>query len=40
MEVMTDSTPCKPQQVYELEGMLVAPRPGATSTFEEYAAAQ
>ncbi|MFJ4264704.1 hypothetical protein ACIPYU_19870 [Paenarthrobacter nicotinovorans] len=37
---MTDSTPGPPKQVYELEGMLVAPRPGATSTFEEYVAAR
>jgi len=37
---MTDSTPGPPKQVYELEGMLVAPKPGATSTFEEYAAAR
>ncbi|MFK0042419.1 hypothetical protein ACIQTW_21495 [Paenarthrobacter sp. NPDC090517] len=37
---MTDSTSCQPEQVYELEGMLVAQRPGATSTFEEYAAAR
>lgn len=37
---MTESTSCQPKQVYELEGMLVAPRPGATSTFEDYAAAR
>jgi hypothetical protein len=37
---MTDSTSCQPKQVYELEGMLVAPRSGATSTFEDYAAAR
>jgi hypothetical protein len=37
---MTESTSYQPKQVYELEGMLVAPRPGATSTFEDYVAAR
>jgi hypothetical protein len=37
---MTESTSCQPKQVYELEGVLVAPRPGATSTFEDYASAR
>jgi hypothetical protein len=37
---MTDSTSAQPKQVYELDGMLVAPSPGATSTFEDYAAAR
>ena len=37
---MTESTSYQPKQVYELEGMLVAPRPEAPSTFEDYAAAR
>lgn len=37
---MTDSTHGPPKQVYGLEGMLVAPKPGATSTFEEYLTAR
>ncbi|GAB2722897.1 hypothetical protein ACX801_21095 [Arthrobacter bambusae] len=37
---MTEPTIRQPKQVHELAGMLVAPRPGATSTFEEYAAAR
>lgn len=37
---MAESTSYQPKQVYELEGMLVAPRLGATSTFEAYVAAR
>jgi hypothetical protein len=39
-KVMTEPTNRQPKQAHELEGMLVAPRVGATSTFEEYAAAR
>jgi hypothetical protein len=37
---MTDPTSRQPRRVYELEDMLLAPTPRATSTFEEYAAAR
>lgn len=37
---MTESTFRQAKQVYEFEDMLVTPKPGATSTFEDYAAAR
>ena len=40
LKAMTESKSRRPEQIYELEGTLVAPKPGATSTFEEYVAAR
>lgn len=38
-KVTTESKSRQPKQVYELEDTLLTPKPEATSTFEEYAAA-
>lgn len=37
---MTDSSYADPEQTYELDGRLMAPRQGASSTFEELIAAR